>query len=476
MEPKAISKKENKWFLWVMAGMVLTTFIGLFTLGMLKLKETNLYRNIYVESISVGGLSKEAAIEKLKDFFDRDIDERQMILEQGENRWIYSYGDFGYHYDYQEAVDQAYEIGRKGNVVERLLTIYRLRKEPAFISLKGLLDPEMVDKVLDQMEEVVYRAPEDAQLSRVNGTFQIKEEVPGIALDRIALREQIESYVAAYENRVITVPVSQIEPKIKAAQLRQMDTVLGSYGTTFDTRVTGRSANINLASKSVNGTLLMPGESFSFNESTGPRSIKEGYQEAPVIVNGELVPGIGGGICQVSSTLYNAVLRADLEIISRRNHSLAVAYLPLGQDATVSYGYIDFIFANNTNYPIYIESVVNGNKLTVNIHGKKEKDTTVTLHSVVNETIEPKIEYKEDPNLYVGEEKVEKEGKRGYKVSTYKIYLKDGKEVKRELVSKDTYITSPRVILRGTKVSPPEDQTTLAPPSEQQEEAVPPVI
>jgi len=163
---------------------------------------------------------------------------------------------------------------------------------------------------------------------------------------------------------------------------------MGTYSTKFNSSQKERSYNISLSSNAIDGTILLPGDVFSFNEIVGPRSTSAGYKTAPVIFEGELVDGIGGGVCQVSSTIYNSVLKSQLGVVERVNHSIPSTYVPKGLDATVAYGFLDFKFKNTTDFPIYIESFVNKNILTVNIYGHQTNNREVKLISKVDNVIQ----------------------------------------------------------------------------------------
>ncbi len=457
MEPSIPKKNNKKWFLWLTAMIFATVLIAFLTLGIFILNQEGFYRNIFVESVDISNLSKEEAMVKLEKAFNDELKHHKISLTYQGKNWEYPYGQLGFRYDFESALEEAYGVGREGNPIARLAEIVGLRKNPKIISLQSEYNSAKVEEVLEELNNEIFQQPVDAKLKRTSDNFVIIKEINGVALDTEELLDRIKEQIETFENRPIELPVTYLPPRITEDKLSQLDGVIGSFGTTFDARVKGRSTNIAIASDSINGTLLMPGEAFSFNEQTGPRGVDEGYQEAPVILNGQLIPGIGGGICQVSTTLYNAVVRADLEITNRRNHSLPVAYVPLGHDATVSYGFIDFQFVNDMKYPIYVESLVKGNRVSINLYGKKAMDTSIKLHSEVVETIEPKVEIKNDDTLFSDETKVEIEPKRGYRVNTYKIYLKSGKEIKRELISKDYYIPVNGVTLQGTKARPEEN-------------------
>jgi len=221
--------------------------------------------------------------------------------------------------------------------------------------------------------------------------------------------------------------------------------LLSTYTTSFNPEQENRNENIRLASESINGLMLKEGAIFSFNEVVGPRTEARGYKQALEIVDGELVEGIGGGICQVTSTLYNAVLTADLEVKDRRNHSRPVSYVDKGRGATVYYDNIDFQFKNSSSQPIVILSQINNNQLTVSILGRRETNKSVTIETEIIEVYPPGEEIEVDNNLNQGEREVIRAGENGYKVKVTKVIREDGL-INQEVVSIDTYSPVDEVI------------------------------
>ena len=465
MEPVAPPKKNlTKWFLWFIAMVMLTATIAFTTLGILVLNRKTIYTNVWIESVNVSSLNKAEATDKVTAIFENELKQFNVKLSFNNKTWEYPYEALGYEYLFEEAIEEAYSVGRNGNYLERFKEIYALRNYPYIINLNTTYDVDKFAGITDEIKGSVERTPKDASIKRVNGAFDLTTETLGILIDEEELLLKIEESIRTLSKDSIQIPISYSNPRITSEELEAVHEVIGEFSTTFDSKVTGRSTNISIASTSINGVLLMPNESFSFNKKTGPRGIAEGYQEAPVIVNGQLVPGVGGGICQVSTTLYNAIVRANLEVVKRQNHSLPVAYVPLGHDASVFYGYLDLEFINNKPYPIYLESYSSGSKVFVKLYSTKSEDFVIKLHSEVTETIEPKLEIKKDIALFVGERKVEKEAKKGYRVVTYKIYsTKNGEEIKREQISRDYYPPVHGLVLEGTKPVPASNQVDEKP-------------
>ena len=210
---------------------------------------------------------------------------------------------------------------------------------------------------------------------------------------------------------------------------------------------------MKLAASKINGKIVKPGEIFSFNEVVGKRTVEAGYTSAPIFVNGQVEDGTGGGICQISTTLYNSVLLANLKIVERRNHNYTTSYVAAGKDATVVYGAIDFKFKNTRKYPIKIEASVGGGVATFTIYGvQEENEYTVKIIPVQTGTIAKTTQYIDDPSLAEGSEIVKQVGTSGCKVTTYKEVYLNGAFISKEVLSNDTYKAMNRIVRRGTKV------------------------
>jgi vancomycin resistance protein YoaR len=240
---------------------------------------------------------------------------------------------------------------------------------------------------VNDVNNFTYCEPENAYYQKQAGEITVAPEVYGRYLD-IDEAEQLLSELHEGGDSV-EIPYYISEPEITAKMLDEklFDSVIASYSTSYGTSPVNRCANIANAASKINGKTLMPGDVFSFNEVVGPRSAANGFYSAKEYVNGETVDGIGGGTCQVSSTLYNAVLYSDLSIVTRTNHMFPVDYCPIGQDATVADSGIDFKFVNSMNYPIKISAVTEGYTITVSIIGTERDDPrTVDIENTVTQS------------------------------------------------------------------------------------------
>jgi len=344
---------------------------------------------------------------------------------------------------------------------EKLQTdiINAVKKFESSTVILPLIKREPPDLDVEATLEMLNKPPVNAEFVRTSRiTYEIKPHQMGLKLDRARLMEVI-SYLENRENdeyEEIKLPVEFIAPEITEEYLRSRlfrDT-LSSYTTYFTTNSLNnynRSINIRLAAESIDGTLLLPGEEFSFNKVVGPRTAERGYKTAHVFVAGQIRDGTGGGVCQVSTTLYNAVLRANLKVTERHNHMFTVGYVPLGQDAAVSYGYADLVFTNTTAYPLQIKAKVSSNNaLTFTIKSTNDyPELKVKLATKTISTTPIKVIYINDSTLPRGTETVLEKGMEGYVVDTYiRIYNGDIL-IKEEKLHRSVYQMYPRKILRG---------------------------
>lgn len=317
----------------------------------------------------------------------------------------------------------------------------------------------------DAIYNEVYVEPVDAVYDPE--TQSVSGGTSGVSLDKEGAKAAFD---AAGPGETVEFDLTVTPPGVTAGQMENMlfADKLAEKTTTLSTSSANRINNISLAAQAFNGLILNPGEEFSFNGVVGERTSEKGYKPAGAFANGTTVDEVGGGICQVSSTLYFCTLKADLEILVRECHGMAVAYIPAGFDATVYWPSQDFKFANNRNYPIKLVAYVDDNGLTIEIWGTKENDITVMLESNIDHYIAPNVQYVEDDTLAPGEKKVRSYGVDGFVSLAYKIYVDgNGNEIKRELLSKDTYIPQGKTIIAvgpEPETEPPTDEPTDEPP------------
>ncbi|MEX2244254.1 MAG: VanW family protein [Fimbriimonadaceae bacterium] len=254
------------------------------------------------------------------------------------------------------------------------------------------------------------------------------------------------------------------EKAVSDEELAKITDVVSTFSTNFSSGDRSRAQNLRIAAEKFDGVVLLPGERFSFNEFVGERSAANGFLEAGVYFQGRHEIDFGGGVCQVSTTLCNAVLFADLKVEKRGNHTFLVPYVPIGRDAAVAYGWLDFVFVNTHETPISIDADWKPGKLTFSVLGVKEEGKEVKLVPVVTSTWEHPMTVIEDPTLKLGQEKIIEKGGKGYRATTTKVVYKDGKEVSRELLFKSYYKGAPMIIQRGTLKDPEKPRDPFLPP------------
>ena len=304
------------------------------------------------------------------------------------------------------------------------------------------LDPEKVYQKL-------AKKPKDAEYKIDGSNITITDHEVGIEIDKAKLTALVER---VNNNNQGSIEITTILPeKTKEMLEKQLfGTTLGTFTSDYSTSSQNRAFNVELAAKKVNGIILANGEEFSYNKVVGNANAANGFKLATVFSGGKVTEGVGGGVCQISSTLYCAALRADLEIIERHNHSLPISYVPGGQDATVSYGILDFRFKNNTGSPIKIVATHSGRKVTVSIIGSESAKKKVEVTSTKLSSVAPTVIETPDPTLPLGERKVTEKGKSG---SVYmmnkRVYNADG-TVKSESSVKSVYKATPETVLVGT--------------------------
>lgn len=305
--------------------------------------------------------------------------------------------------------------------------------------------PEEID--LEKIKSEIYKEAQNAYL--IQEPFEIHPEVNGVDFDLEKAKEIIKNDQEEYN-----IPLIITKPEITLEKIgsEAFPDTLSSYTTKYDMSNRDRTTNLQLAVNKINGTILLSGEEFSYNAIVGERTIAAGYKEAKVYQNGQVVDGLGGGICQISSTLYNAVVLANLEVTQRRNHQFVTSYLPAGRDATVVYGSQDFKFKNTRKYPIKIKASVNNGVARLEIKGlKEETDPEISLDTKTVSTIPFSIKYIDDNTMDEGTEKIEQKGVNGIVTQTYKVEKTNGVVTSKTLLSKDTYNAMQKIVRRGTK-------------------------
>lgn len=415
--------------------------------------EDKIYTGVALEGVELGGRSKEE-VRQILALWQKQQQDKQVNVYYGDTVFKIDAQSIEFVVDIDGTVEEIWSFGRRGSIFERIKNICTALSQGYRIPLRVRYNESKLDNLVDAWRDAIDRPPKNAALSIVTGGVVPQEQ--GRKLDVEELRPLVVQALKRPDVNNVPMPVTLVYPTITVNDIVRtgIKELLGSYTTVFDTRDTNRTTNIKLAAWKINGHIIYPGEIFSFNEVVGPREKDYGFKEAMEFVDGELVPGIGGGVCQVSSTIYNAVLLANLAVIERYNHSKPLGYVPLGRDATVAYGALDFRFLNNTQTPIMVMAEVEGNKLHVGVFGQTRLPESVEIVSVNKHVIPPAVVKQPDSTLFLGETKVDKQGKPGYEVTTIRVVRQGGQEIRREVLSKDRYLPDNTIIKVGSKMPP----------------------
>ena len=414
---------------------------------------SNVYSGVKLDGVDLGGKSPQD-VEQLLGLWRENYVNRQLSLYYEDRTFVIEPQNIEFDIDIPATVAGVWKVGHEGNIMEKIKYIFNVYQKNYHVPVYIRYNESKLEFIIDQITAKIDKVPCDASFSMDSAAIVGQEQ--GRKVQREALRQQIIAALKSPETRELILPVAVLKPKISVNDLALsgIKEMIGKFETFFNDKDLNRSANIALAARKINGQIIYPNQVFSFNEAVGPRTKELGFKEALEIVNGEMVPGIGGGVCQVSSTLYNAALLANLAIIERYNHAKPLTYVPLGQDATVVFGVLDFKFKNTTSLPLMLIAKTEGNKLSVGIFGQQKPDWQVKILTVDKQVILPATIKQNDPELYLGEMKLVKDGKPGYEVTVVRVVEYDGIQEKREILSKDRYMPDDAIVKVGVKIPP----------------------
>ena len=378
-------------------------------------KDKKIHENITIENISVGKLTKEEAVNILEKTYPLD----NFNITYNNESWTIKPEDIELNFHIEERVDEALNYTRSKSIWNNIKRKGKLNiNKPYNIKIKATYNEVKLSKQLEKIYEKVNVEAVDATFYvEPSGEIKRSESKEGRDVDISKLKDDIYNMINKKKIKDINLPVLTLYPKTSTKQVKSINSILGQFSTSFNDS-TSRGSNIHVAGESTSDVLLMPGETFSYNKKTGARNWVNGYQSAPIIVGGKVVNGEGGGVCQVSTTIYNAALLSGLTIDEVHNHSLPSRYAPRGRDATVSYGYTDLKFTNPYTHPVYIKNIVGNGAITSKIYGCNLDRERIVIR-MEEEYLKDKIT-----------------------VKTYRLYLDEENNVmRRELVNTSIYKT-----------------------------------
>ena len=414
-----------------------------------------IFHGVYIDGIHVGGMTKEEAAEAVRQVPGGAGSAFQILVNVEGYTWSVDSNNVPLYRNIDEVIAQAYAVGRMNTTVirgttttpfrQRLSTVQDALTNPRSYQTVTTYDRDVVRQIVDGIAASINREPVNASVATFDAStkkFTFYPDESGVYIDADAIYQTVIGLLdsGVYEQSI------WVEPQIQLASVTKAE-LMNSFGrissfTTQTTSSANRNTNIRLAAEAITNYTLLPGETFSFNQATGQRTAEKGYKPAAAIAGGETFDEIGGGVCQTSTTLFNAVARANLKIVDRDPHAWPSNYVDKGEDATVNWPNLDFRFKNDTDWPIFIVAWYKDRKVTVEIYGKMlEEGVTIDLVSETTYVKEPPAEplYVYNEKLNVGEEKRTVQARTGYTVETYKVWYKNGKEIGREKLHTSHY-------------------------------------
>ena len=516
--PKNKDTKIGIILLIIAIVIILVAFVSTF-FAAINIKNTKILKGISIGNIDVSDTTQEEATQKLEDVYGTKA-EKQIYLRYGEYETSVTYEALEVKYQTENAIKQAYEIGRAGNLIQDNFEILKTWNKGRNIKLEVSIDTDMISqiaqninnsiddavvqpsyyiekdnsklivtsgkegvkvdekqlieeiyKVLDENTEdeqkieipVIKATPEKIDIEKIHeevykevqdayytkDPFTIHPEEDGIDFDVEAAKSMLLEEKAEYE---IPLKITKPTKTVKQIGTEAFPDLLATCTTSYKASNVDRTTNLKLAANKIHGVVLLPNEEFSYNKVVGERTISAGYKMAATYASGKVVDGLGGGICQISSTLYDAVVFANLNVTTRRNHQFVTSYLPAGKDATVVWGSQDFKFVNSRKYPVRIVATVEGGNATIQVWGIKEDvEYDISIETKKVATIAFTTQYVQDASLPAGQQKVVQAGSNGRKVEAYKVMRLNGKVVSTTLLSRDTYNAMQRIVNVGTR-------------------------
>ncbi len=501
--------------------------------ALLNMNNNKIIKGITINQISVENLTKEEALEKIEEEANKNL-EKDINVKYNDFEYSIKLAQIEVKYKIEEAVEKAFNTGRSNNIFIDNYTILKTRLKKENLDLEYEYNEKLLDEIIDDITVKIPEAVVEPSYYIENEKLYISKGTKGNTIEKEALKKEILERIEEEKNEDIILEIYEVEPsdidiekiynevytepkdayytkdpfeifphvnginfdKEAAKAILEQDKeeyeipliittpkittnkigteafpdMLSTFSTRYDASNTPRTTNLKLAMQKLNEVVVSPGETFSYNKTLGKRTAEAGYKEAGGFAGGKVVQTLAGGICQISSTLYDAVVYANLDIVERHNHMFLAGYVGAGKDATVVYGIYDFKFKNTRKYPIMIKTSIGSGVAQISIYGVKEEvEYEVEISSKILSYIPYKVVYETDNSLASGKEKVAQNGMNGCKSITYKILKLNGAQVSSTVLSTDTYDPMNKIIKRGpsktTETSTvPKEETTKTEP------------
>lgn len=437
-----------------------------FSYSRLKPDDGKICEGVMVDTVDIGGMTETEASQAVSDYVAGKGNQSVEINVDGQIVTTVL-SEIGYEFSAGDFLKQAAAVGRSENIIENYKEIKEAAQGKIKYPVKTNLDQTVLKKFVKKNCKSLCTEAKNSSVKMKDGEFVYTESQDGFSIDVKETMDMIEKAVSeakSGETIRITANVKVEKAAVTKETAARCKDKLGTFSTTFNAGNVNRSKNLANAARLINGAVLYPGETFSVHDTISPLTEENGYYAAASYNNGKVEDSLGGGVCQVSTTLYNAVLKAELEIAERSPHSMVVSYVKPSMDAAIAGDYKDFKFKNNTEVPIYVQGGTYGSTIYFNIYGEETRSSgrTVRFESEVTDTIEPGADKvtidKTKPESYT---EVTQEAHIGYKAKLWKIVTENGEETKT-LVNTSTYSAAPRYVTKGGMKEPKQTEKPTA--------------
>ncbi|MDF2944914.1 MAG: hypothetical protein K0S01_3772 [Herbinix sp.] len=427
--------------------------------------DNTICKGVFIDEVDVSGMTRAEAEAAVEDFVE-GLKTRGVAIKVGDDIVYTTLGDFGFEQDPNDNIDQALALGKSGNLIKRYKDLKDIEQGSVIYPLTFSFDEKKIKDLVSEDVSAYNIEPVDATVTRKNGEFIYTDHVVGSKVNVDQTTQLVKDAIKNWNRQDIIVDAVLEDdlPVYTREVVEKCNTVLGTYTTEFKDSAEGRAANLANGARLINNAVIYPGEVFSSYKYLTPFTEKNGYYVAGAYLQGKIIDSVGGGACQVTTTLYNAILASELEVVERQPHSMTISYVDLSRDAAIAGTYKDFKFKNNTDVPILVEATTVGRRITFKIWGNETRDTKnrkvkyVTV--VLSETPPPADVITKDKTQLTTYKKVTQSAHTGYKAELYKVVYENDVEVSRTLVNKSSYSAAPRYVTVGTKViKDPKDDT-----------------
>ncbi|MDF2539356.1 MAG: hypothetical protein K0S76_2377 [Herbinix sp.] len=419
--------------------------------------DNRICQGVFIDEVDVSGMTREEAVDAVNDFVN-SLRKKGIAIRVDDDVVYTTLGDLGYKAEPYDYIEQALDLGKAGNIIRRYKDLKDIEQGRKVYPLTYSIDEKKLNKLISKEVSAYNDAPKNASVSRKNNKFIYTDHVIGRKVEESQTAQVVKDAIFDNWNRTDIVVEAVIEddmPMFTRDIVELCNTKLGSFTTEYTSSDEDRAGNLANGARLINNTVLYPGDMFSGYEYLHPFSVENGYFMAHAYLNGNTIDSIGGGACQVTTTLYNAALFSELEIVQRNPHSMTISYVDLSRDSAIAGTSKDLKFVNNTDAPILIEAYTVNKTITFNIWGHESRDAQnrrVEFETkVISETPAPADVITEDPTKPETFRDVTQSAHNGYKAELYKVVYENNIEVSRTLVNKSSYAAAPRRITIGTK-------------------------